>query len=162
MITPLDIENKKFSKRALNGYSTEEVDDFLDELTIDYEKLYKEAADAKQTIESQNKELVKYREMETTLQSTLLMAQTAAEDVQSEARKQADEIIANAENSAKEQFGKLDAEVEAKRRELNTQIEAKQRELETLQKQFDDYKANMESMLISQLELLKGSNNMIQ
>ena len=37
MITPLDIENKKFSKRAINGYNTEEVDDFLDELTVDYE-----------------------------------------------------------------------------------------------------------------------------
>ena len=47
MITPLDIENKKFSKRALNGYSTEEVDDFLDELTLDYEKIYKEATESK-------------------------------------------------------------------------------------------------------------------
>ena len=41
MLTPLDIENKKFSKQMMNGYSVEEVDDFLDELTEDYEKLYK-------------------------------------------------------------------------------------------------------------------------
>ena len=33
MITPLEIENKKFSKQMMNGYSVEEVDDFLDELT---------------------------------------------------------------------------------------------------------------------------------
>ena len=38
MYTPLDIENKKFSKQMMNGYSVEEVDDFLDELTVDYEK----------------------------------------------------------------------------------------------------------------------------
>lgn len=38
MYTPLDIENKKFAKQMVNGYSVEEVDDFLDELTIDYEK----------------------------------------------------------------------------------------------------------------------------
>ena len=38
MITPLDIENKKFSKQVMNGYSVEEVDDFLDDLTVDYEK----------------------------------------------------------------------------------------------------------------------------
>ena len=31
MITPLEIENKKFSKQMMNGYSVEEVDDFLDE-----------------------------------------------------------------------------------------------------------------------------------
>ena len=34
MYTPLDIENKKFSKQMMNGYSVEEVDDFLDELTV--------------------------------------------------------------------------------------------------------------------------------
>ena len=42
MITPLEIENKKFSKQMMNGYSVEEVDEFLDELTVCYEKLYKE------------------------------------------------------------------------------------------------------------------------
>ena len=42
MITPLDIDNKKFSKQMVNGYNVEEVDDFLDELTTDYSKNYKE------------------------------------------------------------------------------------------------------------------------
>ena len=32
MITPLDIENKKFSKQMMNGYNVDEVDEFLDEL----------------------------------------------------------------------------------------------------------------------------------
>ena len=35
----------------VNGYSVEEVDDFLDELTVDYEKIYKEVAEAKNKIE---------------------------------------------------------------------------------------------------------------
>ena len=43
MYTPLDIENKKFAKQMMNGYSVEEVDEFLDELTLDYEKLYKQS-----------------------------------------------------------------------------------------------------------------------
>ena len=29
MITPLDIENKRFAKQMMNGYSVEEVDEFL-------------------------------------------------------------------------------------------------------------------------------------
>ena len=41
MLTPLDIENKKFQKQMMNGYNVDEVDDFLDEITADYEKLYK-------------------------------------------------------------------------------------------------------------------------
>ena len=47
MYTPLDIENKKFAKQIMNGYSVEEVDDFLDQLTVDYEKMYKEASENK-------------------------------------------------------------------------------------------------------------------
>lgn len=148
MITPLDIENKKFSKRALNGYSTEEVDDFLDELTIDYEKLYKENAEYKQTVDKQKIDLEKYRQMESTLQNTLLMAQNAAEEIKNVARQQADAILNEAQTAAKEQLTSID-----------TDLEAKQRELEELQKRIDDYKSQAEALLISQLELLKGNAN---
>ena len=57
MITPLDIENKKFSKQMMNGYSIDEVDDFLDELTVDYEKMYKELQETKSKVEELNKNL---------------------------------------------------------------------------------------------------------
>ena len=50
MLTPLDIEKKKFSKK-INGYSVEEVDDFLDELTLEYERLYRENAEYKEQLE---------------------------------------------------------------------------------------------------------------
>ena len=36
MITPLDIQNKEFS-RAVRGYNQEEVDLFLDEIMADYD-----------------------------------------------------------------------------------------------------------------------------
>ena len=51
MLTPLDIENKRFSKQMMNGYSCGEVDDFLDELTLDYEKLYKENSEMKEKLD---------------------------------------------------------------------------------------------------------------
>ncbi len=146
MITPLDIENKKFSKRAINGYNTEEVDDFLDELTVAYEKIYKEATDSKQTIETLTTELARFKSMEATLQNTLVMAQSTAEDVKNVAKQQAEVIINEAQASAKQELAKLDSE-----------IKLKQKEIEDLQKQFDIYKAKMESLLISQLELLKDS-----
>jgi len=146
MITPLDIENKKFSKRAINGYNTEEVDDFLDELTIAYEKIYKEVTESKQEVESLNEQLARYRSMESTLQNTLLMAQTTAEDVKNVAKQQAEVIITEAQTTAKEELVKI-----------NSEIKLKEKELEDLQKQFDIYKAKMESLLISQLELLKDS-----
>lgn len=81
MLTPLDIENKKFSKQMMNGYSIDEVDDFLDELTIDYEKMYKELQETKSKVEELNKNLEHYKNIEETLQSTLIMAQSTAEEV---------------------------------------------------------------------------------
>lgn len=56
MLTPLDIENKRFSK-TFKGYDVDEVDDFLDQLTEDYEKLYRENADLKNKIETTRKRL---------------------------------------------------------------------------------------------------------
>ena len=55
MITPLDIENKKFSKQMMNGYSVDEVDDFLDELTIDYTKNYKEVNELRSKVDELNR-----------------------------------------------------------------------------------------------------------
>lgn len=147
MITPLDIENKKFSKQMVNGYSVEEIDDFLDQLTLDYEKMYKENIESRNKIEELNNSLEHYKSIESTLQGTLLMAQTTAEEVKNVARQQAEQILNEAQASAKETVGTLDNEILMKKKEL-----------EDIQKQFDIYKAKMESLLISQLELLKEVN----
>lgn len=147
MLTPLDIENKKFSKQMMNGYSVNEVDEFLDELTADYEKLYKESAEAKNKIEDMQEDMAKYKNIENTLNNTLIMAQTAADDVKNLAKQQAEAILNEAQANAKQAVA-----------ELEQDIVMKQKELEELQKQFDVYKAKMESLLISQLELLKDVN----
>ena len=61
MITPLEIENKKFSKQMMNGYSVEEVDDFLDELTACYEKIYKDSNESKDKIRELEGKLEHYK-----------------------------------------------------------------------------------------------------
>ena len=68
MITPLDIENKKFGKQMMNGYSVEEVDDFLDDLTVDYSKNYKEISELRSKVDELNASLAHYKTIETTLQ----------------------------------------------------------------------------------------------
>ena len=147
MVTPLEIENKKFSKQMMNGYSVEEVDDFLDEITASYEKIYKETNEYQEKISDLESKLNKYSSMEATLNNTLIMAQSTAEDVKNVAKQQAEQIIKNAEAEAQNNVNKLEQ-----------QIVKRKKELEDLQKQFDVYKAKMESLLISQLELLKEVN----
>ena len=144
MITPLDIENKRFGKQKLGGYNVNEVDDFLDELTLEYGKIYKENAELKAQREELDNNVGKYKNIENTLQNTLVMAQKTADEITAVAKQQAEQIIKDAEYQAKISVD-----------ELNTQIFSKQKELEDLKKQFDVYKAKMESLLISQLEILK-------
>ena len=147
MITPLDIENKRFSKQMMNGYSVEEVDDFLDELTADYSRNYKENAELKAKIEELTKNMEHYKSIETTLNNTLVMAQSTAEDIKKVAQQQADQIISEAKATAQKQVD-----------ELNNEVVLKTKEVDDVKKQFDIYKAKMESLLISQLELLKDIN----
>ena len=147
MITPLDIENKRFAKQMVNGYSVEEVDDFLDELTVEYSKNYKEVNELRTKVEELNNSLVQYKTIEYTLQYKLVMAQTTAEEVKNVAKQKADQIVEEAKANAQKQVD-----------ELNNEILLKQKELDDVKKQFDIYKAKMESLLISQLELIKDIN----
>jgi len=80
--------------------------------------------------------------MESTLQSTLLMAQNAAEEIKNSARAEADKVLSNAQSAAQSQISNIDAS---------------QKELQDLKDQIASYKAKMESLLVSQLELLKNS-----
>lgn len=107
MITPLDIENKKFAKQMMNGYSVEEVDEFLDDLTIDYEKSYKENTELKNRVEELEASLAHYKTIEGTLQSTLVMAQNTAEEVKNVAKQQAEQILKEAEGNARKSVDDL-------------------------------------------------------
>ena len=142
-----DIENKKFGKQMMNGYSVEEVDDFLDDLTVDYSKNYKEISELKVKVEELTASLAHYKNIESTLQNTLLMAQETSEEVKSVAKQKAEQIVNDAKASSEKRVS-----------ELNQEIMQKQKALEDIKKQFDIYKAKMESLLISQLELLKEVN----
>ncbi len=144
MITPLDIENKKFSKQMVNGYNVDEVDEFLDEVMADYEKLYKENKELKDNTEELHNDVGQYKNIESTLQNTLVIAQKTADEIQSVAKQQAEQIVKDAEYQAKTRMD-----------EINTQLVIKEKELDELKKQFSVYKAKMESLLISQLELIK-------
>ena len=145
MLTPLDIQNKEF-KKAFNGYSMQEVEDFLNLVIDGYEKLYKENMDCKDKITKLEESLSQYKSIENTLQSTLLVAQSAGEQVQKNAEEKAANIIADANNKAKEIVA--DSFEEVKKLEYR---------YEELKRGIDVYTAKMTALLESQLGLLKQS-----
>ena len=145
MLTPLDIENQRFSK-SLKGYNLDEVDDFLDQLTIDYEKLYKENNELRNKEELLEKDLEHYKSVEQTLQNTLIMAQQTADDIKANAQSRADQIIRDAQSEARRATDEIAKE----------EFEIRKR-TEELKRQFNVYKAKMEALLISQLEMLQDN-----
>ncbi len=147
MITPLDIENKTFSKQVVSGYNVEEVKEFMATLLGDYEKLYKENIEYKDKIAVLNQGIQHYKSIEDTLQNALIVAQGTAETVKKNAKVEAENIVKEAELTAIKSAD-----------EISKQTIEKKLQLDDAKKQFDVYKAKMEALLISQLELLKEIN----
>ena len=140
MLTPLDIQNKEFRK-GIRGYSEKEVDNFLDEVIADYEKIYKENIDYKEKISMLNEQLNHFNDIEETLKNTLVVAQSAAEEVRINARKKAELIIREAEENGK-------GLIEKARNEVLTI----QKEYENLRKEISVFKTRYKTFLKSQLE----------
>lgn len=112
MLTPMDIHNKDF-KRSFRGYNEDEIDDFLDKVVNDYEKLFRENDRLKEDLARAKKDNEQYQQLEQNLKDTLLVAQKTAEEVTSNARKNAEETR---ENTAKECANKLhEAEMKAEK-----------------------------------------------
>ena len=143
MLTPEDIDKQQFSKQ-FKGYAVEEVDDFLEELTNDYEVLM--LANKKQ--EDKIKELeAKIDGLSTNtnvLQETLLIAKQTADEMRRRAEEEANMIVGEAKKMLEDRAGNIDQI-----------IQEKQDTLEFLKKEIEEYKSKAERMLIEQLEILK-------
>ncbi|MDY3983122.1 MAG: DivIVA domain-containing protein [Veillonellaceae bacterium] len=146
MITPMDIHNKEF-ENGFRGYDKESVDSFMTELVGDYETLYRENREMTEKIEQLEKRLNQYEQMEATMNNTLALAQETGETVKAAARKEADLIIQEADQEKK----KILADAETSLRSAREKYAAIQNEIAV-------FRAKMESLLTSQLQLLEGCN----
>lgn len=94
-ITPLDIHNQEFP-RKFRGYDPDAVDEFLDQIIREFEGLIKENGRLKEQVEHVTLKLDEYKQLEDTINRTLVVAQETAEEVKTNARKEADLIIQEA------------------------------------------------------------------
>ncbi|WP_425445996.1 DivIVA domain-containing protein [Dethiothermospora halolimnae] len=143
MITPLDIENKEFST-GIGGYKKGDVDGFLDEVIVDYEKIYKENKELKERVKMLKEQLEHYNDIEKTLQDTLVMAQNTADEVNASAKKKSQMIISEAEEKARRIIEGADNEV----------VKIKQ-EYENIRKDMMVFKTRFRTLLKSQLDSLE-------
>ena len=84
-LTPLDIHHKEF-RHSLRGYNEEQVDQFLDEVADEFERLFKENIDLAEKLEAANERVRGYQAMEATLNNTMVAAQQSAEEIVAQGR----------------------------------------------------------------------------
>ena len=139
-LTALDIHHKEF-RNSLRGYNPEEVDEFLDEVADEFERLFKENIDLSEKLEAAEAKVRSYAEIERTLQNTMLAAQTSAEDIKERAQSEADLLVRDAELKSKEMV--QDALAERQR---------SQQELAKLRRVSDEFRANFRRQLETYLD----------
>ena len=155
MITPADIENKEFS-RAKKGYNEEEVDEFLDLIIVDMEKLIRENRQLKEELSKAHVQVDKHMSTETSVYETLESARSLMNDIAASAERRAEILLKNAELEANlitreakesiarytEEGSRLKGRVEMLRERYRKMLEA---ELEKLDFNGTDFLADFEN-----------------
>lgn len=94
-ITPIEIQQHQFKTRIF-GYDTSAVDNFLEMLADELERLHKQNNELKESLSRTRTSLDQMREREKALQETLMTAQQVTEELKLNARKEAEIVVAEA------------------------------------------------------------------
>ena len=107
-----EILNRKFEKAAFNGYKTEDVDEFLKEVSDEFAMLQKEKSELERKLEVLADKIREYREDEDALKDALLIAQ-----------KQGNAIVAESKASAEKLTKETDEAIEKKLAETKARVD---------------------------------------
>jgi len=154
VITSMDINNKEF-KKSLRGYDCDEVDEFLDKISEDYEIIYKENSSLKEKIEILEERLKHYVQIEENIQKTLLLAQNAAEQAKTAAQSESELIIRQANETAQKIIDKAHNDVI----KIHDNYETLKQEFLKFRAQFKGFmKAQLDTFNSLEKELMKNYN----
>jgi len=141
--TPNDLDNMKF-KKSLRGYDEDQVNEVLDNVIQDYELYIKENIELKDRISVLNEGIQHYKNIEESLQNTLVVAQQTGEEIKKNSYDKAENIIKDAELKAQKIIN-----------DANEQVIKIRFEYEEMRKRLHLFKTKSETLILSQLELLK-------
>lgn len=149
-LTGQDIRDKQFGK-SFRGYNEVEVDRFLDEVAHRLDQLARDNADLRQQLEHLSAKLEQYQRLENTLHNTVVVAQQAAEEIQSGARREAELILEEARSRAGQML-----------REAEARVEEARRRVEELIRHARLFQAQIRNLLASQMDLLENESRQLE
>ncbi len=155
-LTPLDIRHKEF-KRGMRGYAEAEVDEFLDLVADEYERLFKESTDLKDRAGSIEERDIGYKRNEELLQRALVSAQINAEETKQKAQEEAERVLEEAERASR----KTIEEAERRSRQILEDAELErqgvQRTIEGLRAAELEFRTRLRGMVEDHLRLLDSA-----
>jgi cell division initiation protein len=95
-LTPVEIRHVTVG-RGLLGYRRSATDRLLEEIAESFEDVWRDRADLAERVEQLESDLVRYRELETLLRTTLVSAERAAGELKEQAKREADLIVEEAQ-----------------------------------------------------------------
>lgn len=147
MITPQDIENKIFTY-ALKGYKREEVDKFLDEITLELTALLEENQRLQRNIASLQQEIQEHKQNESSVMETIEQAKSLMSDISESAEKRAEVIIKNAHADATRIV-----------QEARESVSTLTSQSDTMKANLDTFKAHYKSFLKKEMSRIDGIQN---
>ena len=145
-LTPLDIHNKQFSSK-FRGYDEDEVNEFLDQVVKDYEKVIREKKNLEDKVKQLEEKLGHFTNIEETLNKSILVAQETAEELKSNATKESKLIIKEAEKNA----DRIINEALSKSRRIAMDVEE-------LKKQAKVFRTRLKMLVEAQLEMIDNED----
>lgn len=100
-LTPVEIKHIRL-ERAFFGYKRPFVDDVLEEVAGSFEDVWRDRADLADKVEHLEHELVRFRELEALLRTTLVSAERASQELKEQARKESELVVTEAHAEARE------------------------------------------------------------
>lgn len=99
-LTPVEIRHLAPPK-SFRGYDCGHTDRLLVEIAASFEDVWRERADLADKVEALEHDIVRYKELEALLRTTLVSAERAASEMKEQARREADTILAEAHGEAR-------------------------------------------------------------
>jgi len=99
--TPVEIRHVKLGT-GLFGYSKEETDRLMTEIADSFEDVWRDRADLADKVEKLESDMVRYKETEVLLRTTLVSAERQAAEHKDQARREAEVIITEARAEARQ------------------------------------------------------------
>jgi cell division initiation protein len=99
-LTPVELRHVTFGRSPF-GYSRPAVDKLIADTVDSFEEVWRERCDLGDKVEQLEAELVRHRELEALLRTTLVSAERAAHEMKGQAKREAELIVAEAHSEAR-------------------------------------------------------------